>query len=634
MAEGKSTELDLRGYARMLRRRWWVLLLVPSIVAGVAYVSSDAKTPLYRSQADLLVARTQAESLFDPLRGGAAASDRVLANQVRVIKSQQVRLLAAERVAKLGRISASFSATEDVIALSAVDTDPRRARATVDAYATAYLDFRRDSLNQQNEVARTEISRQLAVVEQNLDALEFESDLTPLPQREALRARQATERTGLESQRASLQSQLTQLQAAINVNQGGAQLLAPAPLPRFPFEPQPERSALLGLVVGLMLAAAFVFLLEYLDDSLKGKEGVELAAGGVPVLGLIPALRGWRDKKDTHIASLEDPRSAVAEAYRSLRTSVQFLGLDRRLRIIQVTSPSQAEGKTTTISNLAVALANAGQRVVMVDADLRRPRIHAFFDVPQDVGLTSVLIGDARLADALQAVPQVPNLSLLASGPIPPNPSEMLASGRAGDLLDELAELAEVVLVDCPPVIPVTDALALAHRIDATLLVVDAGKTKQGQVRRAVELLGQVDAPLVGVVVNGVTESAAYGYGYGYGSGPNYTTEATSERERSSSTAAGSDDRDWSVKRGPELRPTPGVAAELAPAVASGPAASVEAPIGAFPRPPSADLGGDRPVPSNGSYRRVEGDSAEPWAHARSGIAGAWKWWASRQPRR
>jgi capsular exopolysaccharide synthesis family protein len=183
---------------------------------------------------------------------------------------------------------------------------------------------------------------------------------------------------------------------------------------------------------------------------------------------------------------------------------------------VQITSPSAAEGKSTTIANLAVALANAGQRVTVVDADLRRPRIHHFFGLKNDEGLTSVLLGATPLSMALQRVDGVAGLTLLASGPIPPNPSELLSGEHCADVLRALLGSADYVLIDCPPVLPVTDATVLSSRVDGTLLVATANETSQKALRHARETLARVNAPLLGVVFNGVTESTGYGYSYSY----------------------------------------------------------------------------------------------------------------------
>jgi receptor protein-tyrosine kinase len=261
---------------------------------------------------------------------------------------------------------------------------------------------------------------------------------------------------------------------------------------------------------------ALAFLLEYLDDSVKSKDDLQRAAPGVPVLGLVPVVTGWRAKQDAYLISVAEPNSPVAEAYRALRTAIQFLALDHPMGTLQVTSANPREGKTTTLSNLAIALASTGQRVLVICCDLRRPRVHEFFGLDNDIGFTSALLGKVPLAGAIQPVPGQPTLSLLASGPLPPNPSELLASHRTAEVLATLRDSYDIVLLDSPPILPVTDALVLSGHVDATLLVAIAGTTTRKEASRAVELLRQVEAPLVGAVLNGVDKEGSDRYGYEY----------------------------------------------------------------------------------------------------------------------
>jgi capsular exopolysaccharide synthesis family protein len=234
--------------------------------------------------------------------------------------------------------------------------------------------------------------------------------------------------------------------------------------------------------------------------------------GGVPTLATIPVVEEWKDHKVTLLVSAEEPNSPVAEAYRNLRTSIQFSGLDHPTRLVQFTSPTAADGKTTTLANTAVTLSQAGMRVIVVCCDLRRPRIHEFFGLSNDVGFTSVLVGDVALVEAIQEVPNCPGLHLLASGPKPPNPSELLSSQKARELLESLADLADIVLVDSPPVLPVTDPIVLARFMDAVILVASLGISTHSGVRSALEALGSVEAPLIGAVLNRVPQSEPYSY--------------------------------------------------------------------------------------------------------------------------
>ena len=214
------------------------------------------------------------------------------------------------------------------------------------------------------------------------------------------------------------------------------------------------------------------------------------------------------------IITWEDPKSVTAEAYRILRTNLQFASPDQRLETILITSPGPGEGKSTVTANLATSLAQAGLQVIAVNADLRRPALHQFFQVRNTLGLTSVLVGQTTLDEALQQT-MVPRVRVLASGQIPPNPSELLGSRRMQAVLNELRERADLVLIDAPPVVAVTDAGLLARLVDGCLLVISIGKTPRDMAVSAKEQLEQVGARVLGVVANRV-DRAAGGYYYYY----------------------------------------------------------------------------------------------------------------------
>ena len=208
---------------------------------------------------------------------------------------------------------------------------------------------------------------------------------------------------------------------------------------------------------------------------------------------------------------LSDPRSPVAEAFRTLRTNVEFSGVDRRLQTIVVTSPSAGEGKSTTVANLAVAMAEGGKRVVAVDADLRRPGLHDLFGVSNREGVSSAVIGDVAVLPLQET--SVPGLRLLASGPTPPNPAELLGSQRFQALVDRLRAEADYVIFDTPPAAALSDAATLAARADGVILVVGAGRTKRDVAQRAKEQLERVNAHILGVVLSGVRADASlYAY--------------------------------------------------------------------------------------------------------------------------
>jgi len=327
----------------------------------------------------------------------------------------------------------------------------------------------------------------------------------------------------LVSQQTTLRSQLTQIQVNVAQAPSGGQLVQPAVPSTTPSSPKRVTDALIALLVGLVLGIGLALLRERLDDRIRTKDELEGIAGNLPSLGLIPVVAEWRDRKKPFLISSVHPKSPPAEAYRGLRTSIQFVSLDKTIKTLQITSPAAADGKTTTAANLAVTMAESGRSVVLVGCDLRRPRTHEFFDLPNNVGFTSVLVGDARLEDALRSVPDYESLTILPSGPVPPNPSELLGSVKAREVFNRLAGVADIVILDSAPVLPVTDATVLASQVDAVLLVVAAGTTIRKDVARSVEVLGRVDAPVAGYVLNGASEADCYvyyrygdQYGYGY----------------------------------------------------------------------------------------------------------------------
>lgn len=291
-------------------------------------------------------------------------------------------------------------------------------------------------------------------------------------------------------------------------------VIHPATVPGLPIKPSKIINIGLGLLFGLLLGIGVVVLREVLDNTVKGPQDFEPL--GVPVLGYVPF-----DKRTpkTPVAFRGDPHSARSEAYRQLRTNLQFVNVDNAPRIIAVTSAIPGEGKTTTAINLAAALAEGGFRVCLVEADLRRPTIAKMLGVVGDVGFTTVLIGKASVESVLQNVGG--NLAVLTSGPVPPNPSELLITEQARTVIMKIAENVDYTIIDTAPLLPVADGAEVAAIADATIVVHRAGKSTREQVTRAVEVLAKVGEKPVGAVLNMVTRGHgryddAYGYYYVY----------------------------------------------------------------------------------------------------------------------
>lgn len=517
--------LELRDYLRVLRRRRWTVILAMLWLAGSVLTASLLKTPRYRASGELLIAPKASETLFKQVSGPAVYNDpkRAVATEIRVLESLAVEDAVAARLGYRPRLTASSSPDDNVVTVRSISVDPQRAALAVNAYAEEYINYRRESTVEDILGAQSEVQKKIDEKQREIDAL----DAAVGPVDPVVGTPRAAERISLLNQQNLFRNQLDQLQVEASLNRGGAQLLTPARPPTEPFEPKPLRSVASAVALGLMLGVGLAFLVDYLDDALRTTQDVERATGGLPILGVIPAVRGWRNTKTARTVTRSDPASVVAEAYRGLRTSVQFLGLDSPLRTLQLTSPSTSEGKSTTVANLAVALANAGRRVVVVDCDLRRSRAHDFFDLPNDVGVTSVLLGEVGLGAALQHVEGVDRLRILSAGQRPPNPSELLSGHRMVGLLEELKAEADIVVLDSPPVLPVSDAIGLSAHVDATLLVVRANATNRKSVVRALELLGHIDTPVIGTVLNGAKGEESYADG-GYRYGPYYRAEPSS----------------------------------------------------------------------------------------------------------
>jgi succinoglycan biosynthesis transport protein ExoP len=504
---------ELRDYVLVLRRRKWILILAVLMVGLSALIVSLVQTPVYEARARLLLEPDQS-----PFELKTRIDPTMVETEIQILQSEPIKAAVREKLGSAPPLSAFGVGSTAVVELRAESTRPKQAALIANTYADVYIQYRRQQAIDSLLAAGAEISDRIATLQKDIDALAEQiagippcTGANPPPnctQRDALQR----DRDAKINQIAPFRQKLDQLQVDTSLKDGGAKVVTRAAEPTSPIRPLPRRNAMLGVLAGLAFGTALVFLIEHLDDSMKTKEDFERLAPDVPILGIIPGVQGWKKAGDTVVISQSEPSSPAAEAYRTLRTSIQFVGVNRTVKVLQITSPSASEGKSTTAANLAVALARAGQQVVLVSCDLRRPRLHQFFGLSNTVGFTSVLLGEVSLASALQEVSNESRLRLLASGPLPPNPSELLAAPRAAEVFSVLRDHVDMVIVDCPPVLPVTDAAVLSGKVDATLLVATPASTTRKQVSRTIEILRQVNAPVIGAVLNGVTTEAAYGY--------------------------------------------------------------------------------------------------------------------------
>lgn len=511
MDAGDGSKLELRGYLDVVRRGKAVILLVALGMTGAAVLASLLQTRAYRATAEVLVQPRTTESVFSANQ--SPSSSGTVETEIQVLHGDPVHDAVRARLGSVPPVSASRLGETEVMLITADSPQPARAAAVANAYADAYVELRKQEAVGDLTAATNGIKDKIASLDAEITALDNRIAQASAADRAAVEASVRPRYNNLLTQQGLLAQKLDQLQVDTTLKTGGARVVKVAQPPASPFKPKPLRNGVAAGVLGLLLGVGVAFLRENLDDSLRTKD--ELAqASDLPVLGTIPAL------DEDEGAALSTPslgrlNSPGAEAYRSLRTSVQLLGVDRPVRTLQVTSPVAGEGKTSVVAGLAVVLASAGQRVIMLDCDLRRPRLHKVFDVPNDVGFTTALLDQASLRNAVRSIAGDERLFLLPSGPLPANPSEVLASKRTAELLFELQSHFDIVLVDSAPVLPITDATVLATWVEATLLVAKAGTTTRSQVVEALAQLRQVDAPLVGTVLNQVARGSAYQYYYG-----------------------------------------------------------------------------------------------------------------------
>ncbi|MFG2869398.1 polysaccharide biosynthesis tyrosine autokinase [Streptomyces sp. NPDC048338] len=467
--------MDLRAFLTVVVRRWPACAACLLLGALAAWGVNTLSTPVYEARTQLFVATHTGSDTMQLNQGQSFSQARVL-SYANIVNTRQVTAPVVKELRLpttpeelAGRIRAEAPVNTVLIDITVSDTDPRRAARTANAVAVRFG----------RVVERLETPRAVVAT-----GRETAAPISPV---------------------------------TLGVTQEAA-------VPTVPVSPRPLLNLLVGLLGGLLLGVALAALRETLDTTVKTADALgELTA--LPPLATIPFDSEAPDHPVTVGEASHSPR---AEAFRRLRTNLQFAQVGDRPRIISVTSSLPGEGKTNTAANLAVSLARAGISTCLVDADLRKPCVARTFGLVQDAGLTNVLIGQATAEDVMQQAPA--GLAVLAGGPMPPNPTELLSSARMGEVLRELAAAYEIVVVDTAPLLPVADTVGLAPLTDGTLLVVRAGKTSREQVRAAVDALRNVGARTLGTVFS-MAEAAKGGYGsYGtYGELPAPRPEARRE---------------------------------------------------------------------------------------------------------
>jgi capsular exopolysaccharide synthesis family protein len=522
---------ELRDYLGVLRRRKWTIALVVALVVGSTIAFSVRQTPIYESTVRVLVKPINPSQA---VQGVSVESFINLDTEQGLVESPIVARLAGQALGGetqpsvlLHNVSVSVPANTQFLDITYSSPDRRVAAGAAQAIAQAYLEFRRKQASDAFATAARGYERQIQRLQTQLGGKQQELAAATVGSSEA--AALQAEINALTSQIAILQAQVAPLLAP-SVDPG--EIVSPAVVPISPSIPNYPRNLALALTVGLILGVGIAFLRERLDDRLAGREEFEEVLGA-PVLGIVPKRSGRRKRNRTELSVLQNPKTSVAEAYRTVRTNLQHLARNRGLRIFTVTSPMLGDGKTTVTANLAVALAKSGKRVMAISCDLHRPRLHRFFELDNTVGLTSVLTGQASLGDAVRRVGS-DTLLVLPSGPTAANPTELLGSDEMERLLTELRGTADFVILDTPPIGAVGDALILAPKTDGVLLVADATSTARGAVAFARIQIEQVGGKIVGGIYHKFDPARArtyHPYYQRYYSG-RYLSNGESDRKR------------------------------------------------------------------------------------------------------
>ncbi len=516
--------MELRDYIQVIRVRKWVIIQAVIIVTLTALAVSFLQPKTYEGTALVLVSeKGSSASVFgDLLPQLSAQPERAMQTQVQLM---QIRPIAEATIKKLDlqttpdalleSITVATIGQTNLVKITATDVDPKKAALIANTVATEYVDSARAA-------QRASLAEAADEVQKRLD--QAEADILELGRR--LSASDKSEQLSAELQIATgtyttLAEKLEQLRINERLEAGPGRVVSTAVVTTQAVSPQPLRNAVIGIAVGLVFGLGMAFLYEYLDNTIKSTEESEKIFGA-PVLGTVP-LDVMEKGQKRRLTIVQAPGSATAEAYRVLRNSLDFINFQHDMKSILVTSAAPGEGKSTVAANLAAALAQAGNKVVLVSVDFRRPTTEQFFNVNNMIGLSDVLIGTHSLKAALQR-PGDEQLLVMTAGKMPPNPSELLGSTKMQEVINSLEEWGDWVIIDTPPLLAVADAAAVARWADGVLMVTQAAVSTREAGKKAVELLQKVGAKITGVVVWGLDEARAGSAGYGYSSGYYYAS--------------------------------------------------------------------------------------------------------------
>lgn len=540
--------MEIKRYVALILRWAWLIVLGVIIAGGTAFLVSKNTTPVYQASARYLIDEA-------PGVGGGNEYAQVLLEErltqtyVQIMETNSVLKETIDRLelpftpkTLAGMVSVTAPQETQILIINVEDTDPARAAAIANTLGDVFITQNQERENQRYaepianwEDRITEIGDEIEQLERQISTLNLMEDLSP--EEAATLSRLETQRNEAQIRYTDAFNKLNDLQIAQVEGSNNIQPIEPAVPPDSPIRPRTLTNTLLAAVVGGMLALGIIFLIEYLDDTVKTPDQV-MADTGLSTLGAIAYIKG--DQPAERLITSHRPRDPISEAYRVLRTNLSFSAIDDALQDILITSSSPGEGKSTTAANLATVMAQTNKRVIIVDADLRRPTQHKIFTLPNNQGLTTALLDqETPVIEHVQPT-KVPGLRIMASGPIPPNPSELLNSQRMTQVLQELRREADALIFDTPPALTVADASILAPKLAGCVLIIEAGKTRRDTLIQAVQRLQKSGTNLFGVVMNRLQPNrSGYYYDYYYYYYHYYGTYEKAGRKRRAGASAG-----------------------------------------------------------------------------------------------
>jgi non-specific protein-tyrosine kinase len=503
--------MELVAYWEIVRKRWWWLLLGTLLAAAVAFGVSRQMTPQYEASATIMIGAVNRNPT--PLTSEINVSQDLAATYGELLKTHQLQTAAMSLLGYSGLPDVTVTVQRDTQFVRITVQDPLPGRTVAIAEALVHQLELQLPANAPLQFAE----RQLAAIQTQIEAR----------QQQLASEQNAARRGELEQEIAGLRGQYTELYATYSQNKlsvNTLEVVDPPRLPTEPVSPKTMQNTALAAVLGLMLAAGAAVLVEYLHNVIESPSDVTETLGlpYVASVGLLPEIEGPARRE---LVCLEQPHSVHAEAFRFASVVLRYSLPSGDPPAILVTSSSAGEGKTTLATCLAIVEAQSGKRVVLVDADLRRPDQHKLWSLPNDVGLSSLLSGRvASVDEILQATP-LPGLQVITSGPHTANPTGLLASPAFGELITTLCDTADLVVVDTAPLLSVADTSTMARAVSGVVLVARAGVTTTPACATAADLVARSEGHLLGVFLNACQphHGSRYGYGrYGYGYGYGY----------------------------------------------------------------------------------------------------------------